>query len=366
MSICFLQKVSSHHMLLLSRLLLLAGSVNYALSAPTRIQGVLGQNEPPIPPQPNFGVGFDLTASYGSAAVSFANGTTITIAKITALEGYNKVLTRLSLASSRHPSPPYNNLGESWDDMQRQYLRRSRKSIGLPASSDVGFLADMLSSLRACVEARVGPITSAGVTIPHLIALYNEDLHDAFEYLGLEYITFNVGYPGHQILYQTSAAYAGYGFGLCSNYEDEVACKDEQRDMPETVVMAVLYTRTVLTLSLSKAKSAYSLWEPSNRYLIFFELGYDTRNERDENEYWNKVKLRLGQIMIENPFYERPAKVLLMGDYVEDEIFQKQLLEALDDQMDDLPEILRSNSDVIAARGVAEFAKRQPFKSSEV
>jgi len=132
--------------------------------------------------QPDFGVGFELTASYGSAAVSFSNGTVSTIAKIEAEDGYKEVLQRLSLYSSRHPSPPYDNLGDSWDDMPRQYLRSARKAIGLPASSDVGFLAKMLSDLRASVEERVGPITSAGVTTLHLVALYDEDLHDAFEY----------------------------------------------------------------------------------------------------------------------------------------------------------------------------------------
>ena len=160
--------------------------------------------------------------------MSFSNGTTVTITKISAGKGYNEVLRRLSLDSSRHPSPPYDNLGESWDDMPRQYLRKARKAIGLPASSDIGCLAMMFSDLRVAVEEQVGPITSAGVTTMNLVALYDEDLHDAFEYVSLEYITFPVGYVGHNILYETSAAYAGYGYGLCTDYDTDLeACRNE-------------------------------------------------------------------------------------------------------------------------------------------
>ncbi len=353
-------------MLLVTRLLVFAGSINSALSAPRSTQEVLSVDlKSQTSEESSFGVGFDLTASYGSAAVSFSNGSIVTITIIAAKEEYNEVFQRLSLESSKHLSPPYDNLGGSWDDMPRQYLRKARKSVGLPASSDVSILADMLSKLRASVEERVGPIVSAGVTTPHLVALYDEDIRDAFEYVGLENVAFPVGNPGHHLLWQTSAAYAGYGFGLCPSYKDPMACEDEQRKMPEITVMAVLYTRTALAVSLSIVWSAYSLWEPDYRYLIDTELGYDMKDRYEHEVYWANVKARLQEMMVENPGYDRPAKVLLMGDCVEDGDFQRQLFEALGEQMETLPEILGSHSDVVAARGVAELAKRVPFKSSE-
>ena len=146
--------------------------------------------------------------------------------------------------------------------MPRQLRRKARKAIGLPASQDVGFLAKMLSDLRFRVEERIGrPIESAGVATLNLVALYQEDLRDAFEYVGLRYVAFPVRYD---VLYETSAAYAGYGYGLCSHYTDRNACKHEQDEMPSDVVMAVLYTRTVLTVSLSVVDSAYYLYEPLN------------------------------------------------------------------------------------------------------
>lgn len=350
----------------LSQFLSLACSIASALSAPKENsqKPLAFHNDPPALSQLTFGIGFDLTASYGSAAISFSNGTTIAIGKIMASDGYNEVLARLSLDSSQHPSPPYENLGDSWDDMPRQYLRKARKAIGRPASSDVGVLADMISQLRTSVEARVGPVLSAGVTIPHLVAIYDEDLRDAFEYLGLQYTDFYDGFPGHHMLYETSAAYAGYGFGLCDDYQDSLACHNQESQLNDTVAMAILYTRTALTLSLSIVKSAYSLWEPSYRYLVDFELGYGMSNGDDDDGYWGEVRKRLGQIMTANPYYKRPEKVLLMGDCIGVERFQRQLLEVLGDQMEDPPEILRSDSDVVAAVGIAELAKREPFRRS--
>ncbi len=347
-------------------LLAIACTTPGALSAPTSPQATPTFANPAEAGQPDFGVGFELTASYGSAAVSFSNGTVSTIAKIEAEDGYKEVLQRLSLYSSRHPSPPYDNLADSWDDMPRQYLRKARKAVGLPASSDVGFLAKMLSDLRASVGERVGPITSAGVTSLHLVALYDEDLHDAFEYIGLEYLTFPVGWPGHRILYETSAAYAGYGFRLYADYTHPKACEEELNAMPHSAVMAVPFVPNVLTVSLSVLKSVYGLWEPNYRYLIDFELGYGGEDAADAVDdgggYWENVKMRLEQIMALNPFYDRPAKVVLMGDCVGSEMFQQTLLTALGEQMEELPEILSIGSEVVAARGVAEMAKRTLFK----
>lgn len=343
------------------QLFVVGGCVIGSASMPTGNQAVLSVLDGAHAlERPSFGVGFDLTASYGTAAVSFSNGTSVTVAKITAEDAFNEVLQRLSLDSSQHLSPPYNNPGDSWTDMSRQLRRKARKAIGLPASQDVGHLAKMLSDLRNLVEEQIGkPIDSAGAATLNLVALYPEDLQDAFEYVGLRYLTFPVRYD---VLYETSAAYAGYGYGLCSDYTDRNACKQEQVDMPSDVVMAVLYTRTALTVSLSVIKSAYYLYEPLDRHLLDFSLGYDARSlSTDEEDYWDAVGSKLEQILIKNPYYKRPAKVLLMGDCVRDENFQRTLKKAMGNQMAQLPEILIEDSEGIAAKGAAVFATRVPY-----
>lgn len=217
----------------------------------------------------------------------------------------------------------------------------------------------MLSDLRTLVEEQTGkPIESAGMATLNLVALYPEDLQDAFEHVGLRYLTFPVRYD---VLYETSAAYAGYDYGLCSDYIDRNGCKQEQDDMPSEVVMAVLYTHTVLTVSLSITKSAYYLYEPLHRHLLDFSLGYDAQSlPMADEDYWNAVESKLEQILIENPYYKRPAKVLLMGDCVRDKTFQHILKKVLSNQMAKMPEILSKDSEGVAAKGAAEFAKRIP------
>lgn len=67
-------------------------------------------------------------------------------------------------------------------DAPRQAETRRRKSQGLPASEDVGILADMLGDLRTAAEEYLGSsIYYALAACPNLVALYREDIEDAFE-----------------------------------------------------------------------------------------------------------------------------------------------------------------------------------------
>ncbi len=176
--------------------------------------------------------------------------------------------------------PPYSNLNELIKDKPRQVKRKARKAVGLPASEDGAVLAAMLKSLQDAVEDHLGHGTTA---IPHLLALYKEDILDAFEYLDLQFIDLPFR---DKPLRETSAAYAGYGLGLCSNYTDLITCKRELDNWPQKVVMAVLYTQSALTVSLSITKSAYSLFEPQYRHLEDFILGYGARHDYLSQDYY--------------------------------------------------------------------------------
>lgn len=63
-------------------------------------------------------------------------------------------------------------------------------------------------------KTRVGSIQPTGVTTMNLVALHQEDLRDTSENVGLEYLDLLVRY---NILYETSAAYAGYNYCLYSH-----------------------------------------------------------------------------------------------------------------------------------------------------
>ena len=70
----------------------------------------------------------------------------------------------------------------------------------------------------------------------------------------MKYLSFPVRY---EMLYKTSIAYAGYGYGLCDITRREASYKKELDNMNTEVVMAVLFTPNVLTVTLSVMKSAY-------------------------------------------------------------------------------------------------------------
>jgi len=65
-----------------------------------------------LPDRPPIGIGFDLTAFYGTVVLSFPNGSTINVAKVEANSLYQETMKTLSLESSKHFSPPYSNQGE--------------------------------------------------------------------------------------------------------------------------------------------------------------------------------------------------------------------------------------------------------------
>ena len=232
--------------------------------------------------------------------------------------------------------------------------------MGFPASKDVGYLANMIIALRAAVEKHLqSSISSAGITTLHLAALYPEDMRDACEYAKLEHLSLPMRY---EMFYETSAAYAGYGYGLCEDYMERESCKKTQDDMNSDVVMAVFFSRTVLTVTLSVMKSAYYLYESDDRHYSNFDLGYDSKpRQQGEQAYWNAVTQQLEAIMVENPYYKRPAKVLLTGDCIDDADFQVALEKALSSQVEIPPDILTYNAEFAAAKGAAELTKRLPW-----
>jgi hypothetical protein len=101
----------------------------------------------------------------GSFSVAYAEGT----------REYRDTMARLSLPSAKHNAPPYEDMGQGWNDQPRKMLRLLRKRLWLPASYDVGALA---RQIRAVIDALPSecPISEAAISIPHLAALYQDDL----------------------------------------------------------------------------------------------------------------------------------------------------------------------------------------------
>jgi hypothetical protein len=239
-------------------------------------------------------------------------------------------------------------------------MRDSRKKLGLPASKDVGTLSGVIQALQKEAETFVGqPISAATISIPHLAALYGEDLHDAFEYLSLHYIEFYT-FWNYNPIHSTIAAYAGNGRGLCANYTMVDECREEERRIPQTYILAISYTHKSLTASQTLLSDAYKLEEsPAVEDLT---LGYDARHDNsNEDFYWEKVRDTIRSPVVTSPLPRNITQVLVSGDAAQLPKFRQVLQEAIDNMFDEVPVILDDEPVYSAARGVAELAKRATY-----
>ncbi|KAI0443230.1 hypothetical protein F4803DRAFT_561748 [Xylaria telfairii] len=305
----------------------------------------------------NFGIGFDLSPSYATVAVSYPNGSIQPIARVEGDGAYREMMLRLSLSSSQHLNKPYENLGDSISDIPRQIWRDTRKRMGLPSSKDVGTLSNMIHALRARATCYVGePVSVAAISIPHLTALYGDDLRDAFEYLSLFYLEFFPFSNFHPIPVSI-ASYAGNGLGLCEDYRDDAACAEEELNIPSQFALTVGYTHTSLTTSQARVSSAYYIEETPT--LENLRLGYDTRHG---DSYWEAVRHMLQSPVIDSPVSRNISMVLLFGDATETPRFREVLGGVIDDVLGGQVQIVDQQPEFGAAKGVAELAKRAIFR----
>ena len=266
---------------------------------------------------------------------------------------------------NRGYSPPYNSTGDAFRDYFRELHRSIRKSVGLPASRDVGTLAELMKELIAQVEKYLGhEITTATVAVPHLTALYQEDVLDLFTYLHLKYIDVS---PFSELLYETSAAYAGHGLGLCSNYRQAALCIGQMQNMTSERVLAVELTNSVLAVHEGKVSSAYYLEEGSSSSAFNHHLGLACLNTTlSEVVYWENVRNFI-EHKITSDQKHLPKKVILYGESATNDYFNQLIKNILEDfsPSGKSPLVFNDHPEFILARGAAEFAKRSYYQHTK-
>lgn len=294
------------------------------------------------------GIGFDLAASYATAAVRYHDGSRENLAKIEGDSEYNALMVRFSQSTSS----PDSNL---WDRLRR----RTNKLLGRPATVDVGTLSNVLTRLRKEAEKYSNiAITSVVVVMPNFRGIQQEDLDDAIEYAGLKSLmgTFPSRIP------ETQAAYAGNQFGLCINYVHPLKCEEEEENMPLEQVLAVHYSRHALSVTLAPLTKAFSFSDDQS--LIDWKLGLNALSlYPNVNSYWEAVGVKIQEVPnTATGWGKRPVtKVLLLGESALDPRFLKALQDALGGiRTTKNAAILKVTRDPLyaAARGAAEFAKR--------
>lgn len=117
----------------------------------------------------------------------------------------------------------------------------------------------MLRPLKSAVEARLEhTATHALASFPRLVALYPEDMWDAFEHVGLVFQRF---IPWPVAMPDFAANYASQGLYMCSDFRNKTACEAEQLEL-------ALKNRAS-TFNFHLSKSALMLTVPSLAAPIF-------------------------------------------------------------------------------------------------
>lgn len=202
------------------------------------------------------------------------------------------------------------------------------------------------------------------IAVSHLVALYQDDVKDAFEYVGIEYIEPKDNFK--PVFLESAAANSGYGLGLCEHYTDAEACTAEENEMPELSILAIHYSRIALMTSHYDMKTANGIWEPDYRHQENFTLGYDAvGNSENEEEYWDDVRAEIVASMAGRHGYnfEPPDKIILTGDMVLDEKFTRLLNEAVIKVVGKAIPTFSDDPEFVVAKGAAEQMRRNPFKN---
>jgi hypothetical protein len=251
------------------------------------------------------------------------------------------------------PQTPWEKLKDAWERAKR----RRNKSRGLPATEEVGTIANVLIQLRAMAEESLGHSINATVAAtPPLPGLTEEDLDDAMEYAGLKLVRrYNFYGPVHE----AAAAIAGAGHGLCADPKDIESCEDEERYMRGFGLLSLSFTDFLLSLEWDVCSAAHRCWvirtEPN------FGLGLRYRYlYPDPVVYWNEVHKWIYEFV--RPNAQGIDRLQLLGDKASNEDFLDALRHALRDLEPKLAVTLDESEKLdplsLAAKGAAEFAKR--------
>jgi hypothetical protein len=254
-------------------------------------------------------------------------------------------------------SPPYQKPEEQFNDMPRQEWRRFRKWLGLPASGDVRVLSVMLRDLKDSAEDMLGfEVTSAGASVPQYPAIYDEDIADAFDYIGLEYlqILWNNWFQHTYLTYGNIVALAGHDLGLCPDIKNASTCWDGSfRDS----YFIVHYSKHEVLMSHVETSymGAYTLTQRTAR---FSNLGSDRVND---DYYWYYLRQTLLMWWSEfrlNP----PSTIILTGESAQEPEFKKCVVESMMGIFGiAVPPILDDDPEYVQAKGVAELLRRRKY-----
>jgi hypothetical protein len=320
--------------------------------------------------------------------VRLHDGTLHDVALVQNNAEYNALMRRLATGPIDRTPSEFDSIWEKLRYLKSRAQRISNKLAGRPANQETTILASMVSELMGATQAWLGQeqaLTAAVLSSPDRIKLTDEELGDVFDYLKIQNIM--AGPRSLYQLYAASAAYAGYGKGLCLSYLDEYACEREESALPLQRVLHLDLNFESLSGTISTIQTASE--RPADASFVDPELGlrgppFEEHGGSSDN-YWGAVGDRIRRFVMSFHRVNMPhmTEILLTGPAATDEDFQTVIKAALRDRVDgedvlaflgdrnrtlSIQEDWQSLFTFATARGAAEIAKRRqegPFRCAQ-
>ncbi|KAI0516855.1 hypothetical protein F5B22DRAFT_606788 [Xylaria bambusicola] len=242
-----------------------------------------------------------------------------------------------------------------------------RKLLFLPATREIGVLADMVWQLHQEAEAVLGKrVKGVAASSPDRVRLTRYEIKDILDYLWLEDLVGDRKKVFFDQLFSMAAATAGYSDGLCPSYTDAYKCEKEEHQLPSRWILQLDFSHQSLSGAMDLKGTARHLWADAE--FVDFALGADHRPHEDdsaEQEYWDKLEARIREFVESN---HRPEKLYLTGEDATEPRFLEVVRNALADLTS--PPVLEvlnhtvsiGSADIFqfaTSMGAAEFAKRR-------
>ncbi|KAF2631941.1 hypothetical protein BU25DRAFT_406462 [Macroventuria anomochaeta] len=303
------------------------------------------------------GIGVHFTTSYATAAAKYENGTTVDLVRVEADADYIELMSRWARSWKDFDCEgPVNRLRCELEPIRRE----ARRKLGLPITRDSGTLSKFVKRVRSAIEEELGTSVSTITPVaPQLVGWLNSDFQDALDLAGLA--SSRLDSNDKPTYWDTNAAFAGLGHGLCESESDFSDCLNEERQMPYEHVLFLDFDNSSFSATVQYLQHADQEWSYSNR--IDMELGWWNLPvfEVSRARFWAQIH----EVILEvaGALQRAPNKIVLLGDHGANAEFLDVVKAAMWDVLEvDVSLMLSANQakDVgkLVARGAAGFTRR--------
>lgn len=247
--------------------------------------------------------------------------------------------------------------------IHEQVRREARRKLGLPITRESATLSKFVKKVRGAIEEELGtPISTIAPVAPQLVGWGSEDFQDALDLAGLTSTGPGDRFPNNKLIYwDTNAAFAGLGYGLCKSWTNPTECMMEGAQMPYEHVLFLNFDNSSFSATVQYMQHVHQEWTYSNK--VDMELGWWNLPvfEVAKAQFWAQIH----EIILEvaGALQRAPNKVIVMGDHGVNAEFLDVVKAAMWDVLEIDVSLMISatkieNVGMLAARGAADLARR--------